>query len=111
MAVLAVSQSSKRLPLGDRVLQTFRTSAIGAAAADEWIDTELSFIDAVLGYVALGAAGEVITVHTGTVGVGANFVKNANGTGVAEGANPGSLGIEVAEGSTNVIEVTVLGRP
>ena len=102
MAVVAHTKTTKRLPVGDRVQQTFRTSALGTAAADEWIATGLSFIEAVVGFAVLGAT-------TSTVALA--FEKNAQGTGVAGGTNPGDLGIETTDAGINDVEVTVIGRP
>lgn len=101
MAALTRTELVKRFTLGDRVLQTFRaTSGGGANAADEWIDTGLSFIDAVVGVSVIGTA----------TGVTHAVVKNANGTGVTAGTNPGNLGVEFS-GATATFEVTVIGRP
>lgn len=102
MAVVASTKQTSRIPVGDRVMQTFRTSALGDNAADEWIATGLSLIDAVVGFAALGTAP---FTHAPT------FVKNAQGTGVTAGTNPGDLGIEVEAAADNVIEVTVIGIP
>jgi hypothetical protein len=102
MAVVAHTEVTKRLPVGDRVQQTYRTSALGTGAADEWIATGLSWIDAVVGAVVIGTAGDALTI---------NCVKNARGTGVAAGTNAGDLGVEVSLVGTNVIEVTVIGIP
>jgi len=102
MAAVAHTEVTKRLPVGDRVMQTFRTSALGTAAADEWIATGLSWIDAVVGLVVIGAT---------TSTVQNSVVKNARGTGVAAGTNAGDLGIEVTDAGINVVEVTVIGRP
>jgi hypothetical protein len=100
MAVVAHTELTKKLPVGDRVMQTFRTSALGTAAADEWIATGLSWIDAVVGAVVIGTVGGLSTP---------NFLKNALGTGGA--ASAGMLGIEVIDAGTNIVEVTVIGRP
>lgn len=102
MAVVSHTEVTKRLPVGDRVMQTFRTSALGTGAADEWIATGLSWIDAIVGVAAIGT--DPFTTLP-------SFVKNAQGTGVSAGTNAGDLGIEVAAAGDNVLEVTVLGRP
>jgi hypothetical protein len=101
MAVLTVTEVTNRLPVGDKFMKTFRTSALGTNATDEWIATGLSWIDAVVGAVIDGIEGDEETL---------NFVKNAQGTAATAGANPGDLGIEANEAATNVVEVTVLGR-
>jgi hypothetical protein len=101
MAAVAGAFRGERVHLGNYVLKTFRTSALGTAAADEWIATGLSWIDAVIGVVVIGATTSATSL---------SVQKNARGTGVAEGTNPGDLGIETATAGTNVVEVTVVGR-
>ncbi len=98
MAALTTTVATLRLPVGNLYMQTFRATA-GAAAADEWIATGFSFIEAVVGHAVYGATD-----------LGMNFQKNARGTGVTEGTNPGDLGCEQVTGSA-LFEVTVLGRP
>jgi hypothetical protein len=83
-------------------MQTYRTSALGTAAADEWIATGLSWIDCVVGSAVIGAT---------TSTVDNAFQLNAQGTGVTEGTNAGDLGVEVTDAGINVIEVTVIGIP
>lgn len=102
MAVLTSTELTKRVPLGDRVVQSFSIAAAGTAAADEWIATGLSHIDAVLGFAPIGA-----TTFTGAP----NFQINAQGTGVAVDTNPGDLGVEVTGAGDNTLQVTVIGRP
>ena len=102
MAVLSVTEETYRLPVGNLAMKTFRTSALGTAAADEWIATGLSEIIAVVGYAVLGTT-------TSTVALA--FEINAQGTGVAEGTNMGDLGIESTDAGINEVMVTVLGRP
>jgi len=100
MAALTATELTERLPLGNVSVKTFRTTTGSlAAAADEWIDTGLSEVLAIVGHAVHGIAGATI-----------NFVKNAQGTGQAEGSTLGALGIESSAAST-VVEVTVLGRP
>lgn len=99
MAALTATFVTKRLPVGDLAQVTF-TCTTGAAAANEWVVTGLSTISAIIGAVVTGADPQLSTL---------NFVKNAQGTGVAEGTNHGDLGIESPTAET--IEVTVLGRP
>jgi hypothetical protein len=62
------------------------------------------------GITAVGGATFSGGVDPVADGVGANFVLNAQGTGVAAGTNLGDLGIESSKAST-VLEVTVIGRP
>ena len=102
MAVLGITKVTARIPVGNRVMQTFRTSALGTGSATEWIATGFSSIDAIVGQAVLGTSGDVITP---------NFVINAQGTGVAAGVNPGDLGLEVSEAGTNAVLVTVIGIP
>jgi hypothetical protein len=101
MAVLTVTEPVKRLCVGDKILKTFRTSALGTASAVEWISTGLSWIDAVIGIAVIGTTTSTVALAV---------TKNAQGTGVAEGTNPGDLGIESTDAGINVVEVTVLGR-
>lgn len=102
MAVLTVTEVTDRLPVGNLVQKTFRTSALGTAAADEWIATGLSWIKAVVGLVVIGATTSTVALAV---------TKNAQGTGTAEGTNPGDLGIESTDAGIDVVEVTVLGLP
>lgn len=88
------------LPIGNKLLKTFRVAIANAAAADEWIATGLGNIEAVVGAVAIGTAAD-----TGNL----NVRKNAQGTGVAEDTNRGDLALEAAAATT--YEVTVLGTP
>lgn len=101
MAALTRVDEVKTLPIGDRVLKVVRaTSGAGANAADEWIDTGLSTIDAVVSIQVLGTA----------TGVTSTAVRNARGTGVATGVNPGDLGVEFSA-ATTLFSATVLGIP
>jgi hypothetical protein len=105
MAAVSATEITTRQPVGDLFLVTVRTSALGDNAADEWIaaaSLRLSWIVAVIGVVPIGAAPFANTP---------SFMKNAQGTGVAEGTNAGDLGIEVEAAADNILEVTVLGRP
>lgn len=74
MAALTNSELIKRMPLGDRVLKTFRVTITTAGAADEFIDTGLSHIDAVLGYSPIG------TSATGTAATGSVIFSATNPT-------------------------------
>lgn len=109
MAVLSHTEVTKRLPLGDKVVQTFQVVVSNAAAADEWIATGLSWIDAVLGEPVILGAAPYADVSTSADPVSGNVVLNANGTGQTAGSTPGSLGLEVAQAKT--VQVTVIGVP
>ena len=100
MAALSHTKTTPMIQMGDRVMQSFRITAVGTAAADEWIATGFSKIDAVIGVVLHGADGGAETP---------NFVLNAQGTANTEGAEPGDLGIEILDAATNDVEVTVIG--
>jgi hypothetical protein len=103
MAAIAGTVVVGRQPLGQYELVVIRTSAIGTAAADEWVAAATigcSYIRAIIGSVVIGAT-------TSTVG-GGSFMKNAQGTGVAEGTNPGDLGVESTDAAINVLEITLL---
>jgi hypothetical protein len=89
--------------MSDKHQITVRTSALGTAAADEWIPAAtlgLSNIDAIVGTAVIGATTSTTPPA---------FMKNAQGTGVAEGTNAGDLGIEITDAGINIIEVTVIG--
>lgn len=66
MAALTPTELTKRLPLGDRMVKTIRATTGSAGAADEWIVTGLSDIDAILGVNIIGQSG-VPAAATGTV--------------------------------------------
>jgi hypothetical protein len=88
--------------MSDKHQVTVRTQTLGAAAADEWIPAAtlgLSHIDAIVGNAVIGATQAAATCC---------FMKNAQGTGVAEGTNEGDLGIEATDG-IDIVEVTVIG--
>lgn len=101
MAVVAHTKMTRMLPVGDLVLLTIRTSALGTGSATEWVATGLQWIDRVLGVVVIGDTVSSVepSVHL-----------NARGTVVAEGTNPGDLGIETTDAGINVLEITVLGK-
>ena len=100
MAALTVTVVGHEIPVGDRVIRTFRCTPSGAAAGTDWAVTGLLNIDAVLGAVPITTAG---------VPDFAVFAKNAQGTSVAEDTNPGDLGIEVVTTAVPY-EITVLGK-
>lgn len=54
MAALSKTDLTKRLTVGDRVMQSFRATSGTAGNATEWIATGLSDIDAVVGMVPTG---------------------------------------------------------
>jgi len=99
MAVVAVTSQTARVPAGPYWMQTFRATIAGADAADEWIVTGFKNIIMVVGDAVLGATEGAKTN---------NYVKNAQGTGVAAGTNPGDLGIETELAAD--LEVTILGQ-
>lgn len=101
MAALAATKVGDRVPQGRYFEQTFKVGPTNAVAlnATEWFVTGFSEVVAVVGAATLGTSTSSL-----------NFVKNARGTGVAEGTNPGDVGIEASLGST-IAEVTVRGRP
>ena len=100
MAELAATQVGDRLPVGREELRTFTVdAATGVAAADEWIETGLKTILAVVGWYDDGTAGTLDAPA---------FVLNAQGTGVAAGTNQGALGIETATAHP-ALRVTVRG--
>lgn len=69
MAVLSATVKSlegRKLPLGNRYVQVYETTISNAAASDEWIATELSTIEAVLGWGVIGT-GSAPVAATGTV--------------------------------------------
>ena len=103
MAALSHVQKTAQIPMGDRVMVTFRVpSTIGTASAVEWIATGLKLIDCVVGFGPSGTAGwtEVPV-----------FMINAQGSGVTEGTNPGDLGVEVTQATHEDLTVTVIGIP
>lgn len=102
MSAITATATTKRLTVGDRVMQTFTVSVLGDNATDEWVATGLSWIDAVVGFGPIGTA-PFLEVPS--------FLKNAQGTGGTGGANPGDLGVEVDETDADTFEVTVIGIP
>ncbi len=65
MAALTTTQQTLRLPIGDRVMQTFRATLNASPdQTTEWIATGFTLIDAVFGAVVIGTvppAGGVVT--------------------------------------------------
>jgi hypothetical protein len=107
VAALTPTFLTGKLPVGHKVDRTFRVSVTSNAAADEWVDTGLTFIDAIVGWAYIGQAAPT---QAGAAALEVPvFRKNAQGTGVAEGTNPGDLAIEVASGDVT-IEITVRGK-
>ena len=100
MAVIASTEIGRRLPHGTEQVRTYSLdAATGVAAADEFINTGMSNIVAVVGWYDDGTAGTADAPA---------FVLNAEGTGVAAGTNPGALGIETATAHP-ALRVTVRG--
>lgn len=99
MAALTFTQQlDNRLTVGNRVIVVGRFTITNADAADEWVDTTLNEVEAVLGVVPIGQA---------QIAAWPVFRKNAQGTGNAEGSSFGDLAVE---GDAGVYEVTVLGK-
>ncbi len=72
MAALTRTDITKRLPLGDRVIQTFRATTGSADASTEWIATGLSEILGVVGFAVKGAApqaGGTVTAPVKAAGI------------------------------------------
>jgi hypothetical protein len=87
MAALTKTDLTKRIPLGDRVLQSFRVTTGSADTGTEWIATGLSEIVAVVGVAVKGTsaitdtlavAAPVASIDTFTAAVG-NTSSIANG--------------------------------
>lgn len=84
-------------------IETWRvTGTLAAAAADEYIQTDLLLIKGVLGISVLGPT------LIGTIDAWA-VVLNGNGTGDTEGDVAGGLGIESTTGTSADLIVTVIG--
>jgi len=106
MAALTATVVGKRIPVGDRVLRTFRFTIANANAADEWVaagpsGTGLRWIDRIVGAVGIGTA---VTTDMPV------YKRNcASGTGGTEdtAADGGALSIEGAAGT---YEVSVIGK-
>jgi len=98
MAVLAVTSSTARVPVGPYWMQTFRVTT-GAASAVEYFVTGFSNVITVVGDAILG-----ITAGAGT----SNYILNAQATSGTAGDYPGDLAIETTAGFD--MEVTVLGQ-
>jgi len=100
VAALTPTYLTGKLPVGHKVIRTFRFTIANADAADEWVDTGLTWIDAVIGVVAIGTA-DIAELPA--------FKKNCQGTGGTE--NTTTTGGDLAvEGNAGVFEVTVLGK-
>lgn len=103
MAAVAHTVVVEGIPLGQYYLDVYRTSALGTGAQDEWIATGRSKIISVLGCVVIGAVDPA--------GGPPHVAKNARGSNVSEDTNPGDLGIEVEDATTNIVEIACLVRP
>ena len=98
MAALSFTKK-RRLPLGDKFLVIGRSGTTGAGAADEWIPA-----------AALGL-NQIEEAWVQTIGATATLtavVPNAQGTGVAEGTNPGDVGVESSAGAA--LAVFAIGK-
>lgn len=111
MAALTATYKTGKLPVGHKVIRVIECTP-GAASGDEWVDTGLSWIDAVLGctFVSTAANPASPTVTTATAGPEPVFVLNSQGTDAADTDSGGDLGIEMNAGGTQVIQVTVIGK-
>lgn len=101
MAALTFTPTgTRRQVLGDRVVVSGRFTIANVAAADEWVDTRLSWIARIVGVVAIGTASLADLPA---------FKRNAQGTGGTEdtAAQGGDLAVE---GVAGVYEVTVIGK-
>jgi hypothetical protein len=103
MAALTATQLGPdwTVPNGQYKIVTYSVSATNAAATDEWIATGGEEVLCVVGCSVIG------TVPLTTTPV---FVKNANGTGVTAGANPGNLGVEFTDATDITVDLTVMFR-
>lgn len=110
MAALTPTYLTGKLPIGRRVIRVIRFTISNANAPDEWIDTGLSWIDGVIGCVAVARTAD----DAETPG----FKKNCGATdGTADGtqgdentATAGAGGILAVEGNAGAWEVTVIGK-
>jgi hypothetical protein len=94
--------------LGDRRVSIIRVvDSVGAGdnnVAAGAAGTRLSWIDAILGCVAIDETAAQAAVPT----FRKNVAQNASGS---EGDSPGVLAVETATGDTGIWEVTLLGKP
>jgi len=96
-AITDFTRVGDKRPSGRYFEQTYEIVVANSASATEWIATGFGTIVAIVGHAVLG-----------TTDRGCSFVRNAQGTGVTAGDNPGDLGIEATGAAT--VSVTVLGR-
>ena len=71
MAALSRTDVTFRLPLGNRVIQTFRVTTGTASNSTEWIATGFSKIDAVTGFAVKGTTGVTDAIPSVTAPVAA----------------------------------------
>ncbi len=73
MAALTRTDVTRRLPLGDRVIQTFRVTTGTASNSTEWIATGFSNIIAVQGFAVKGTTGVTDAIPSVTAAVAATL--------------------------------------
>ena len=99
MAELSVTRIGDRRPCGNLFAQVFKVTLSNSSAGSDWFPTDFENIVAVRSCIGTGSTGRFV----------ANIIKNARGTDVAEGTNPGDLGIEILVGVDAPSYITVLG--
>jgi hypothetical protein len=103
MAVLTTTtKMNYPVPDGQTKVRVYNVTVASQSATDEWIATGGEEVIAVLGVSPLN----------GTAGLTPNLsiVLNARGTGATAGANPGDLGIETADTTDVIVDITVAYR-
>ena len=97
MAELTPSERSRRVPQGTELEVVVLVTPSGAAATDDWFDSGLSYVTAVVGTSTEGAAD-----------AGINVTLRNEGTDPAEPDNDRAVGVEST--GTDPVRVTVRGR-
>lgn len=98
MAALGFTKKG-RIPFGNYWLVFGRTSALGAGSGVEWIAAKDLGLKSIVSAMAAGTGNSVGSIS--------QVQLNAQGTSVAEGTNPGDLGIRTAVAHS--AEVWVVG--
>jgi hypothetical protein len=105
MAVLTPTYKSPLFELHGRVMQTLNVTVTGDSVTDEWVETDLGKIEAVVGWAFLGTTPTQTTAEAVQV---PQFTLNAQGS--AGSASLGALGIESATAvNFPSMSVTVIG--
>jgi hypothetical protein len=102
VAALTPTYLTGKLPVGHKVIRVVEFTIANADAADEWIDTGLSWIDGVVGCVPANGTAELADFPV--------FKRNCgSGTGGTQdtAADGGLLSVE---GTAGVWNVTVIGK-